>query len=242
MPDSPTTKTPTILAFDTSQAHCAAALRWGPDGMASRTEPMAKGQAERLMPLLEELMAEEGFGWGDLDAIAVGIGPGNFTGIRIGVAAARGLALGLGIPAIGVSAFEGMRGPKSLDDHRPQLVSLPGPRGTNYVQLFLNAAPEGDARSVQVSADGFPVLDLPAGTAVLGDRALDIAVLSSPGYGDANMRASFPATLVDVPQTIARIAAHRFATCAVPVDRPAPLYVRAPDAAPPRDAAPVLLP
>ena len=66
---------------------------------------MDKGQAERLMPLLEEVLAEGGIGWADLTALAVGTGPGNFTGVRIAVAAARGLALGLGIPAIGVTGL-----------------------------------------------------------------------------------------------------------------------------------------
>ena len=59
------------------------------------------------MPLLEDVLAEAGIGWRDLAAIGVGTGPGNFTGVRISVAAARGLALGLGIPAIGVTRLRG---------------------------------------------------------------------------------------------------------------------------------------
>ncbi|MGP3695770.1 tRNA (adenosine(37)-N6)-threonylcarbamoyltransferase complex dimerization subunit type 1 TsaB [Rhodobacter sp. NSM] len=99
---------PKILAFDTSAAHCAAALLCGDRLVALREEPMEKGQAERLMPLLEELLSEGGIGWGDLDALAVGTGPGNFTGVRIAVAAARGLALAVGRPAIGISRFEAL--------------------------------------------------------------------------------------------------------------------------------------
>ncbi|WP_444870364.1 tRNA (adenosine(37)-N6)-threonylcarbamoyltransferase complex dimerization subunit type 1 TsaB [Rhodobacter capsulatus] len=99
---------PLVLGFDTSAAHCAAALVRGGTVLATRAEDMAKGQAERLMPLLEELLAEAGLGWHDLDALGVGTGPGNFTGVRISVAAARGLALGLGIPAVGVSVFEAL--------------------------------------------------------------------------------------------------------------------------------------
>ena len=95
-----------VLGFDTSAAHCAAAVVCGDRVLAERAEPMTKGQAERLFPLLEELLAEAGLAWSDLDAIGVGVGPGNFTGVRISVAAARGLALSLGIPAIGVSATE----------------------------------------------------------------------------------------------------------------------------------------
>ncbi|MEL6679972.1 MAG: tRNA (adenosine(37)-N6)-threonylcarbamoyltransferase complex dimerization subunit type 1 TsaB [Pseudomonadota bacterium] len=99
---------PLILTFDTSAAHCAAALFRGSDEVAARMEPMARGQAERLMPLLEDVLAEGGVRWRDLAALAVLTGPGNFTGIRISVAAARGLAMALGVPAIGVTAFEGL--------------------------------------------------------------------------------------------------------------------------------------
>ena len=69
---------------------------------------MEKGQAERLMPLLEDLLAEAGLVWRDLTRLGVGIGPGNFTGVRLSVVAARGLALGLGIPAIGVTRLEAL--------------------------------------------------------------------------------------------------------------------------------------
>ncbi len=97
---------PTILAFDTSAAHCAAALLRGGRIVSSASEAMSRGQAERLMPLLESVLKDAKCTWRDLDAIGVGTGPGNFTGIRISVSAARGLALGLSVPAVGVSGFE----------------------------------------------------------------------------------------------------------------------------------------
>ncbi|MEC9312383.1 MAG: tRNA (adenosine(37)-N6)-threonylcarbamoyltransferase complex dimerization subunit type 1 TsaB, partial [Pseudomonadota bacterium] len=74
---------PLVLGFDTSAAHCAAALLRGDTVVAEALEPMTRGQAERLMPLLEEVLATGGATWADLDAIGVGVGPGNFTGIRI---------------------------------------------------------------------------------------------------------------------------------------------------------------
>ena len=79
------------LGFDTSAAHCAAALVSGTRILAARHEEMTKGQAERLFPLLAELLAEAGVDWRDLSVVGVGTGPGNFTGIRIAVAAARGM-------------------------------------------------------------------------------------------------------------------------------------------------------
>ncbi|WP_271948392.1 tRNA (adenosine(37)-N6)-threonylcarbamoyltransferase complex dimerization subunit type 1 TsaB [Ruegeria faecimaris] len=119
---------PIILAFDTSAAHCAAALLRGDRIVASCVEPMSRGQAERLMPLLEEVLSSEQCSWRDLSAIGVGIGPGNFTGIRISVSAARGLALGLGIPAIGVSGFDALA---VLDSDA--LPAIRAPRDQVYV-------------------------------------------------------------------------------------------------------------
>ena len=120
---------PTLLAFDTSAAHCAAALLTGGRIAVSRAESMAKGQAERLMVLLEEVLAEAGLTWNDLDAIGVGTGPGNFTGIRISVSAARGLALGLGIPAYGIDGFAARR--HAL--HAQGTVAVPAPRDQVYL-------------------------------------------------------------------------------------------------------------
>lgn len=97
---------PLVLAFDTSAAHCAAALLSGDKIVYSTAEQMSRGQAERLMPLLQELLADTGTTWGDLSALGVGVGPGNFTGIRIAVSAARGLALGLDVPAVGISGCQ----------------------------------------------------------------------------------------------------------------------------------------
>ena len=128
----PETGSETVLAFDTSAAHCAAALLL-PDGKAlNRLENMEKGQAERLMPLLEELLAEAGLGWSDLTRIGVGTGPGNFTGVRLSVAAARGLALGLNIPAIGVTRLEAL----AHGLPRPLLVAEDARRNEVYALGF----------------------------------------------------------------------------------------------------------
>jgi len=123
---------PLSLGFDTSAAHCAAALLLGERVLAQRHEDMARGQAERLFPLLEEVLAEAGAGWGDLAVIGVGTGPGNFTGIRIAVAAARGLALSLKIPAVGVTVTEAA----ALDLPRPCRVILPSRQGEVIWQDF----------------------------------------------------------------------------------------------------------
>jgi tRNA threonylcarbamoyl adenosine modification protein YeaZ len=95
----------------------------------ARAEEMSRGQAERLMPLLQDMLVSQSLAWRDLGRIGVGIGPGNFTGIRISVSLARGLALGLGIPAIGVSTLDSIRA-----DYPGGTPCVPAPRGQAYIQ------------------------------------------------------------------------------------------------------------
>jgi tRNA threonylcarbamoyl adenosine modification protein YeaZ len=210
---------PTVLGFDTSAAHCAAAVVSGGRVLAARAEAMATGQAERLMPLLGEVLAEAGLGWRDLDALGVGTGPGNFTGLRIAVAAARGLALGLGVPAVGVSGFE------ALAEGQPAgiVVSFDARRGAVWLG--------GDGVVPRhLSADAAPgtLADL-AGRDVTGQDAARLAALTGG-------RAQAPVQPLAV--AIARVAAAR---AALPQPRPAPLYLRPADAALPADPPPVIL-
>ena len=221
-----------ILAFDTSGPYCTAALLAGETVIATLTEEMSRGQAERLMPLLEECLARGGAGWRDLGAVAVGIGPGNFTGTRIAVSAARGLALGLGIPAVGVSGFEAL----ALGEGKgPVLVVLPAPRDRAYVQLLIDGVPASDPALID-PAD--PPHDLPVGaeTRTIGHRASDLARHSGLDAAEIN-----PTDIPDRAERIARIALWRLADETRSPDRPAPLYVRPADAAPPSDPPPVIL-
>lgn len=126
------TTCPLILTFDTSASHCAAAILRGHDVLAHRREEMAKGQAERLMNLLAALLEDTGNSYGALSALGVGVGPGNFTGIRIAVSAARGLALGLKVPAVGVSGFDALR----YGTEGPCACAVDARRDQVYVQIF----------------------------------------------------------------------------------------------------------
>jgi tRNA threonylcarbamoyl adenosine modification protein YeaZ len=219
----------TVLSFDTSAAHCAAALLDGERVVASRTEDMAKGQAERLIPLLEELLTEAGLEWSDLDAIAVGVGPGNFTGIRISVAAARGLALALDIPAIGVSSFE------TLVYGRTNVIAcLPAPRDHVYVQSF-GADSDTTPRHARLAAADMPRFDGRAEPVAIGPAADQVAAL---------LTLSTAAPCYPLAEGMARHAAalYRVTAAKGPIPSPAPLYLRAADAAPSRDAPPVMLP
>lgn len=99
---------------------------------------MTRGHAERLFPMIEDVLAEAGIGFGDLTRVAVCTGPGSFTGLRVGVAAARGLALGCGIPAVGITRFEAVHQPGE------SRVDLPGRGGEVHVQDFdPDGTPEG---------------------------------------------------------------------------------------------------
>jgi tRNA threonylcarbamoyl adenosine modification protein YeaZ len=205
----------TILGFDTSAAHCAAALLSGGRIVASRLEPMEKGQAERLLPLLAELLAEAGLGWPDLTAIGVGTGPGNFTGIRISVATARGLALGLGIPAIGITRLEAL----AHGLPRPLRVVEDARRGAVYVQDFAPEGAEAPARLMTLEeVQGLP----PRPTAGSGAALLGSEPLLSPPIAEAT----------------AWLAAMHAGSVQ---PRPAPFYLRSADAAPPSDPPPVIL-
>lgn len=103
-----------ILGFDTCFESCSVAVACGvaapgvPPSIEARFADMATGQAERLMPMIEDAMAAARLRFADLDRIAVTIGPGTFTGMRIGVAAARAFSLALGIPVVTFSSLEVM--------------------------------------------------------------------------------------------------------------------------------------
>lgn len=178
---------------------------------------MDVGQAERLMPMLEEMLAEAGLGWHDLSCIGVGTGPGNFTGVRISVAAARGLALGLGVPAVGVTSLEAL----AYGRTGARLVTLDARRGALYAQVF-----EGGSAGI-CALDSLP--ETPLNAPCIGHLAEDVAAL-------VGGQAAEPV----LPQTVAmaHIALSRRETAA----RPAPFYLRGADAAPPSDPPPVILP
>ena len=225
---------PVVLGFDTSLPHCDAALFHDAD-FNNLTEPMKRGQGERLMPLLEELLASEGLTWKDIELIAVGIGPGNFTGIRIAVAAARGLGLGLGIPVLGVSSFEAMLDPDGQSAGPSIMMSLPAPRDHAYVQHFRYGKPTSPP--VDYDLENLPDdLQFPINTEVIGYEAEKLCLAGHASSWEAR----------DLQKVAARIARRGYVLFNYERDwmpeRPSPLYIRAADAAPPRDPAPVILP
>ncbi|MDF1729041.1 MAG: tRNA (adenosine(37)-N6)-threonylcarbamoyltransferase complex dimerization subunit type 1 TsaB [Sulfitobacter sp.] len=216
MPDAPR-----VLGFSTAGPYCGAALFAGNDVIAARHEDLAKGQAERLMPMIQEVLAEAGTTVQDLDAIGVGTGPGNFTGIRISVSAARGLALGLGIPAVGVSLLEAL----VLGQDGPVLASIAAGRDHFYLQRFADGAGRGPELVAKDDLAGWAH----PGLTCIGQDAAEIA---------AGLDAAHASPAFQPASAVARLAAQRYDKNP---PRPAPLYLRPADAAPARDTAPPLL-
>ena len=153
---------------------------------------MAKGQAERLIPMLDELLAEAKVTWPEVGAIAVGTGPGNFTGVRIAVSLARGLALGLGVPVIGVTGFDA-GGPENT-------VAIPAPRGQVYLK-----SPGRSAEIVDLAPDGavhlsdMPVADMIEALARVGRER---ATLPQPRPAPFYLRGADAAPASDRPPVI----------------------------------------
>lgn len=214
-----------VLGFDTSAAHCAAALLSGDTVLLEAVEEMGRGQAERLMPLIEEMLVEAGVGWPDLHRIGVGVGPGNFTGIRISVATARGLSLSLGVPAVGVSLLEAA----AHGAEGPVLACCDARGGRVYLELFgRGVIPDMPAAMADLEAVPAGLCD--RGLACVGPAAAAVAERIG---GEVVPTACSPAV------AIAELAASRAVR---PGERPAPLYIREADAAPPREAPPKMLP
>jgi len=212
-----------ILAIDTAAALCAACIYDAEQGAekARAVLDLGKGHAEHIMAVIEEALRKADLSFDEIHAIAVSVGPGSFTGIRVGVSAARGLALALKIPVMGVTTLEaiaaetreifpgrrvlcvlGRTEPFAMARFDPSGEILEGPRLAPVEEL---------ARS---ALDGPPVL--------AGDAAERIAQVAGGAFEFGPLNATADILFY------ARIAAARPRTD----EKPKPLYLRAPDAKP----------
>lgn len=215
----------TILALDSSGAACSAAL-WRREGVvAHRYRAMARGHAEALMPMLVETMAEAGEAFSALTAVAATVGPGAFTGIRIGLAAARGIGLAAGVPVIGVTTFAAVA--EAVSDaelaDRALLVLLDSKRGDVFAQEFTAARVAVGAPAI-LTPDA--ILQRPRARPFLlaGDGiAVVRPVLEAAGVAVGYAAADGPANALSVAPLAARSVAAR---TGLP---PTPLYLRAPE-------------
>ena len=218
-----------LLALDTTGRSCSAAVWHGGRVAGQRLELMDRGQSERLVPLVEAVLAEAALAFRDLDAIAVTLGPGGFTGVRIGLAAAQGFALAWDLPLLGVSSFEAVACgiPASARAGRNLAVLLESKRNDFFLQLFDDGLGVLSAPAALTPAE-LPAA-LPAGPLlVAGDAATRARCLLS-ARGDLSF---LPGENAIDAAAVACLASGR----PLPRDgdaRPAPLYLRAPDVTPP---------
>ncbi|MGB0630354.1 MAG: tRNA (adenosine(37)-N6)-threonylcarbamoyltransferase complex dimerization subunit type 1 TsaB [Alphaproteobacteria bacterium] len=135
----------TVLSFDTSADFCAAAVVRDGSVLAAKSVPMARGHAEALVPLIQELCAGASIGFPDIDLIGVTVGPGSFTGVRTGLSAAKGFALAAGCPAIGVSSLQAVAVGAANECATAILAVLDTRRNDYFAQLFdAEAQPVGE--------------------------------------------------------------------------------------------------
>ena len=203
-----------ILSIDTCLGASSVAVLDGERVLAARSEAMTRGHQERIGVLAREAAAEAGVAFADLTRIGVTVGPGSFTGLRVGLAFAKGLATALSIPCVGVNTLE------SLAHGTPGFVAAVIDARMNQVYI-------------QVFADG---VSLMAPDALgLGEAAARLAELYSGGpatlvgsgaplLADALSHATVLTPVAPDPIAVARLAAARPA----PTHAPRPLYLRAP--------------
>lgn len=160
------------LAIDTAAPRLQLALTSPAREPVTLSEEMAKGQAERLFPALAELLAEAGTDYRGLARIAATTGPGSFTGLRIGLSAARGLGLALGVPVLGIPSLTAI----SLSAKGPALVLLDAKRGEAYVQAFSGPGQPASAAALQPMAQAAAMAQ--DGMVVLTEPIADIAAVA----------------------------------------------------------------
>lgn len=218
-----------ILAFDCAGAACSTVV-WRLDrALARHGRAMTHGQAEVLVPMIQATLDEAGLGFADLAALATTLGPGSFTGLRAGLATARGLAMATGLPCYGFSTLEIAAGAVTAAERAGRLVVAA--IDTRRDDLFLQW-PENDARVISVDAAVALLPDRPL--VLTGDATAALAAALAAAGRDVVVATNAGALDVEV---VARLAAARLAGGA-PSDPMRPLYLRAPDVtpAPPRRA------
>jgi len=229
----------TLLALDTAQGALSAVLIRGEDILARHFELRTKGHAEELTGLIARLLDEARLTPADLTALAVTIGPGTFTGLRVGLATARGFALARGLPLVGVTTLEAIAFPVSAKPDEVIVASFDARRDELYLQSF-DAGHQPLTEPLLVSVDD-AVAHLTGTDFVLVGTGSEIL---SEKLGAQGLRHRFsdapaqPDALNVARIALARIAAEGAETFA---KAPEPLYLRAPDAKLPGGLDPVFV-
>jgi tRNA threonylcarbamoyladenosine biosynthesis protein TsaB len=220
-----------VLAIDTALAACSAAVLETRQGavLASETIEMTRGHAEAIMPMIARVMDEAEIEFRELDRIAVTTGPGSFTGLRVGISAARGIALAAGKPAIGLSTLAAFAAPHIAADDMMAVSSVIDARHDHvYLQVF------GSGGRTVVPPRIAPLREALRASLTGTTRLVGSAAQALAAIWPKNER---PPAAVDqrgAPDVgwVARLGA----AAAESSSPPKPLYLRAPDAQP-QDAA-----
>ncbi len=223
-----------ILAMDTATSACSVALMCDGSIVGQRLEEMARGQAEALAPMIREVLNEANVAADTLDLLAVTVGPGAFTGLRIGLATARGMALATGVPCLGLTTTEAIANgvAEKLWIDGALLVALDSKRSDFYVQTFSpGIRASSETLAMEPASLGSWLQDMPGPVHIVGDAAPEAlaALRDTP----------IDAVVIDAPQipdaaVMCTLAARRWST-GDPLTPPSPLYLRPPDAKLPRD-------
>lgn len=162
-----------VLAIDTSLDACSVAIVRDGETLAHLSEPMERGQAERLAPMVREASDAARVAFAKMDRIAVTTGPGSFTGVRVGLSFARALALSLNKPCVGVSTLEALALAEGQAGLRAALIETPG---ASYFALYDNGAARTAPQSIERGAH---TALMPAGAALIGPGVrVDAAALA----------------------------------------------------------------
>jgi tRNA threonylcarbamoyladenosine biosynthesis protein TsaB len=208
-----------ILAADTALGACSVALLQDEQTLAHIFEPMDRGHAERLAPMVEEAMRKAGVEFSALTRLAVTVGPGTFTGQRVGLAFMRGLRLALKIPLIGTTTLDVMAVAATAETGLTKAAAIHDAR-RNEAYLLLKNGPDVILQ---------PTV-LPFDEAVTRIHAFGPCALAGTGAAAAFATLGARYNLSSVQQPDALWVARQAQLMPAPETVPGPLYLRAPDA------------
>jgi tRNA threonylcarbamoyladenosine biosynthesis protein TsaB len=221
-----------LLAFDSSGAGCSAAVLIDEAIAAHRFIAMTHGHAAALPPMIEAVLEEAAIAAAALDLIAVTTGPGGFTGLRIGLAAARGLALAVPAPVLGLTSFATVAAgvPAALRANGTLVVALESRRSELFLQAFAEECePRGPAALVAPAE--FAAAVPPPPLLLAGDGAARLAAALPAGGIHLAPGSGIPDAAI-----LARLALRQWRAGGGPdgIALPRPLYLRPPDTSLPR--------
>jgi len=216
-----------VLAIDTALGACSACiLEAGTvEPLARESIPMERGHAEALLPMIDRVASQVEGGFASLDRVAVTVGPGSYTGLRVGIAAARGIGIAADVPVIGVATLSAFLAPLMAGDRRGLFTAaIDAKHGQIYVQVV---APGGRT----IIAPG--LMGLRETVRLMGSGPIQLTGSAAPLLASEAWTQGIEAVVMDAPIAPAIVWVARLAAMADPAQAlPKPLYLRGPDAKP----------